>query len=1258
MGVPMNALAAKAYLRVWSKLSKTSLMLAATFAALLLCLPASAQLNTGRISGQITDQTGGAIAGATVTVIDVARGQNRALTSDAAGDYAAPNLTPGIYTVRAEFMGFQTIERQNVEVTVGGDVRVDLTLQPGATTQTVTVTESIPVVNTTNAQTGGVLENKLLTDLPTIGRNYRWQQSLVPGVMVQMGSASTTFSVDVNGTTDGHATNSLVDGLYEQNYFTGEVTFGGSGEAGFTTILPLDAIQEVNLTTNPKAEYGWVPGVTTSIGLKSGTNDMHGEAYAFGRDTALSAKNAFASGPTPLGFEQFGGNVGGPIKKNKLFYFASYEGFREEATSITGNIIAPTSADLGAASTALTESIPDAMADIINNHGGAAALNQLSLNLAGCNYQTIKSIAAPTTGAALAADCATNQALAPGLWNNASLGQVPDAGHSDNGIIKADYHINDHHALNASFAYGSYEENAAGNSAAKITQNYWEEVLGVTANMARVVEIWTPNSNWLNEARWGRDEGIRPVARAECAPNGDLSNPTGLGASTGGFGGPNYAQQYGLLSGAPGCGIPTITLSSPITGQLGFSNSRIDNEVDEQGADSLSYTHGSHQFKFGTDIRAISVLGAKVLDSQSGTIGFGASGDAAFSGASSLEDFLVGQPSSETIRSGSPVRTTETYLIAAFAEDDWRIKPRLTLNLGLREEIDTAPASNTDNLGNFSPTSQTGIVAVTQPFKNQYTLEPRVGMAWDITGKGTTTLRAGGGVLHALITLMNFVGGGSTTASNYDNAPTGETLYNLNGSTLAAPGDGKSAFTSLIPQAASGVITSNPIIWNSNTALFPTPIPAACGNGFPVNGPGTVVGANNPLNPAQCLMSGGDPNLNYYRYYFWNVNFQHAFTNNLSLDIGYVGSRTTGIIQSINLNQAAPIDTANPSPSAEEQNAPYYNNPANKYNYPWFSNIFYQTGGQNDNFRSLQIYLVERPTHGLSFTGSYTYAGNFETQGVLNVNVPVTGVNGPYGANAYPAHNIAITTTYDIPGIKVPGQMLSGWTLTGHISYLTGVPQTFLDTTNDLTGSGTAGTPWTLYGPAAPFSQIFGRAGTIPCYGVAKGTGVTAGTFAKAPCTSVLAGSAATPWSNLPAACIQAAQNESSFSSGLTQGQTGTGLAQLAAIGCYMVNGSAIVPPAQGTYGNMLPDAIAGPGFSGLDASLSKTWKIKERYSAQFRAEGFNLFNRTIYTGASNNLGNPKAFGLATSTPDNAHGDPIQSRGGARYVQLGLKLFF
>jgi hypothetical protein len=202
------------------------------------------------------------------------------------------------------------------------------------------------------------------------------------------------------------------------------------------------------------------------------------------------------------------------------------------------------------------------------------------------------------------------------------------------------------------------------------------------------------------------------------------------------------------------------------------------------------------------------------------------------------------------------------------------------------------------------------------------------------------------------------------------------------------------------------------------------------------------------------------------------------------------------------------------------------------------------------------------------------------------------------------------------------------------------------------------GTPWTLYGSADPFSQIFGRAGTIPCFGVAAGTGVTAGSFAKAPCTSVQAGSAAAPWTNLPGACIQAAQNEPSFSSGLTQGQAGTGLAQLAAVGCYMVNGSAIVPPAQGTYGSMLPDAIKGPGLGLMDASITKEWKIKERFTTQFRAEVFNLLNRTQYLGAKVDLGSPSTFGLATNTPDVTRGDPIQGRGGPREFQFGLKLLF
>jgi hypothetical protein len=1221
------------YMRTSLNVRKTALLLA-TMAALLMGVPVSAQVNTGRISGAVTDQSGGVIVGATVNIIDVARGESRPLTTDSAGLYAAPNLTPGIYTVRAEAQGFQVFQRQNVEVTVGSDVRVDLILQPGSQNQTVTVTESLPIIDATNAQTGGVLENKLIQDLPTIGRNYRWMQSFVPGVLTGLGNTTGGFNVDVNGTTDGHGTDSMVDGLYQQNYFTSEVTFGGSGESGFTTVLPLDAIQEVNLVVNPKAEYGWIPGVTTSIGIKSGTNEIHGDAYAYGRDDALQARNPFASGQTPLSFEQFGATAGGPLKKNKLFYFMGYEGFRESAFSVV-NQQAPTTDVLPAGKNATGLSIPDAIADI-NAKGKNALLSQLSLNLAGCNPALITSTM--TTGAQVAAAgaCNANQFGALSLWNNPSAGLIPENGRSDNGLFKLDYHINDHHALNGAFAYGNYFTTAAGNKPASITQNYWEEVLSVIGSQARIVEIWTPNSAWLNEARWGRDSNKRPVGRAECAlaPNGDINDPVGIGVSGGGAGGPDYLKQYGLLSGAPGCGIPTIVLTSPVAAQLGFSNDRIDNEVDTQGADSASYTHGAHQFKFGVDIRAISFTGAKVLDAQSGVITFGQGNVRPFSGATSLEDFLTGMPSSESIRAGSPVRSISTNLIGLFAQDDWRITPRITLNLGLREEIVTPPTSPTDNLGNFSPASPTGMVAVTRPFSTHYNFEPRLGVAWDVTGKGRTTVRAGAGVLTDLLTLMNLISGGSATRANYDNVPTGETLYNAAGVPVVAPGNGKSAFVSPLPAQ---------IIWpktnSSTTPLFPTPIPAACGNGL---------GGN----PNPCIMSGGDPELRYYRYYFWNVNFQHAFTNNLSLDVGYVGSRTNGIVNTVDLNEAAPTDDISlATPDSEQLRAPFYSQ------FPWYSNILYLSSAQNDNFRSLQVHLVERASRGLTFSTSYTYEGNYLTQGVLNINVPVVGTDGPYSKNLYPAHNLSVQATYQIPGIKSPGQILQGWELHANVGAVSSQSVVLADTKDDLTGSGTAGTPWTLSGPADPFNKIWGLANNIPCYGV---TGITTSSFKNSPCTQEAAGPASAPWANLPPACIEGAQNEASFP-GATAGtntQDGLPLYQLAATGCYALGGSAIVPPAQGTYGTMLDNAIRSRGQILADASATKNWKITERFTAQFRAEVFNLLNRTQYIGASTDLGSPSRFGLAVNTPDVARGDPIQGRGGPRYFQFGLKLLF
>ncbi len=1241
---------------VWAQLNirQTALILAAIIATFFICLPLTAQVNTGRISGAITDQTGGAIAGAKVTVTEVATGVARALVTDAAGLYAAPNLNPGIYTVHAEFMGFEALDRQNVNVGVGGDIRLDLTLQPGQQTQTVTVTEALPVINTTNAQTGGTLENQLLTALPMVGRNYRWLQDTVPGVVIAKGQG--TGNIDANGTIDGHGSNTLIDGVSAQSYFLAEPTFGGTSEAGDTTLLPLDAIQEINLVINPKAEYGWIPGVTNNIGLKSGTNNMHGDAYAFGRDTGFDARNAFATSRFPTAFEQYGGTLGGPIKKDKIFYFIGFEGFNEDLTSVVTET-APTLADTGSNNGL---SIPEAIA-ATNSYilhptalNPVVALNQLSINLAGCNWNNTNIHS--TVAATVATACTSgNQFGAPGLWNNPNLGVLPDDGFSDNGLVKVDYHINDHHSLNGAFAKGYYVENAAANSAAKIAQSYWEEILGVKAQMFRGEEVWTPNSSWLNEARFGLDQQSRPTSRAECTTDGQdpFSNPLGLGATTGGFGGPNYVSQYGLVSGAPACGLPTIILSSPVNAQLSFSNAKAHAEKEYQGTDVASYTRGKHQFKFGVDIRAINFVGAKAVDQQSGVVNFGQSNSAAFTGANSLEDFLVGVPSSEIIRGGSVLRNVNENLAAMFVQDDWRILPKLTLNLGIREEIATPPTSVANDLGNFNPaisaSNPTGITAATRGWNTQYHFIPHLGFAWDVTGKGTTTIRAGAGVANGLTTIMNFIAGAGSI--DLSAAPTGETLYSAAGVPVTAPGHGESSFTTELPISGTGVtnkgiIISSPIIWNANTPLFPSPIPEACGNGLP----STANSAN--INPPPCAMYGTDPNFKYYHYISWNLNFERAFTSHLSLDLGYVGSRSTNLLQDINLNQATPNpNSAQATTSFEQANAPY------ESAFPWFSTINYATPSGNDNYRSFQAYLVERPAHGLAFTVAYSLTGNYQSQGVLNIHMPVVGSNGPYSGNTYPLHNLKVTASYNIPAIKSPAQLLGGWAISGSVVFESSLPFNALDTKDDTAGAGpTVGSgsgsftfspssPWTLYGPAAPFNQVFGRAATIPCYGVS-------GTFAKAPCIQVANAA------SMPAPCIAAAESEAPSPGSAPGAPFTTQLAQLDAIGCYMVNGSAMVPPAQGTYGTMLPDALRGPGEGLVNFAASKDMKFNERFSAQFRWEVFNLFNRTQYLGQGVNLGSPNTFGIATGTPDVIQGGGYSFSGGPRSMQLGLKIFF
>jgi hypothetical protein len=242
------------------------------------------------------------------------------LTTDESGSYNAPSLIPGTYTVRAEYKGFRSIERQNIVLEVGKEDRVDLELQPGEQSEKIIVTEALPLVETTNAVLGGTLQPGTIEDLPLNGRNFMKLLDLRPGVTTYIGGGAWTQST--NGLRPEHNVY-ILDGITGMEPLGGQSTINSVSLAGdAASLLPIDTIQEFNVQQNPKAEFGWKPGAITNIALKSGTNAWHGTANAFGRTDKLDARNPFltginADGSTQkqrIGLEEFGATFGGPVK--------------------------------------------------------------------------------------------------------------------------------------------------------------------------------------------------------------------------------------------------------------------------------------------------------------------------------------------------------------------------------------------------------------------------------------------------------------------------------------------------------------------------------------------------------------------------------------------------------------------------------------------------------------------------------------------------------------------------------------------------------------------------------------------------------------------------------------------------------------------------------------------------------------------------------------------------------------------------------
>ena len=1174
---------------------------------------ALAQSTAGRILGTLTDQSGAAVAGATIVVTDTQRGTSRSVTTDDSGNYLVADLQPGTYKVHAEAKGFKSVERPSVLVEVATDVRADFALQPGEVTETVTISEEVPLVNTTSATLGGTLSNKEINDLPLNGRNYENLLQLRPGVVRYPGGGfSTTSSNGLRAEDNSY----FVEGLFNSEPYSGQAIINGAGIAGDSaTILPIDAIQEFNLQQNPPAQYGWKPGSVVNVGLKSGTNNIHGTAFIFGRDGAMDARNYFNMSPAPKlprTLEQFGGSVGGPIVKDKVFFFGSYEGQRYDVGNSFGGVTSPSMVHIadngtcaGGFSGDCADSIPDAISDL---QLAGVPVDAASLNIAGC---ALSGSSVTCNGSGFPLNNTQGIAITNG-FNNVV--------HVNNFVGKVDSRLNDHHSINGMYFFGN---NSGTVEDFPELQSKWLSDIHTRAQVVGGSWVWTPGTTWVNETRFGYNRLYQPTLP------GDLNTP---------------ASTYGLNTGVTGAftgGLPRIGFGGYFfPGLGGFKWPKFQGpDSITQFVDHVAYTHGKHAITLGGELHYSKVTNAAYGNARGSITFLGGVAIGAGAGSTPLEDFLAGLPFKSSVEVGNPTLHLHNWAYAGFFQDDFRATKNLTLNFGVRYEFSSVPQEANNLLGNFDPNA--GLVQVGHQISSLYNPDhknfgPRAGFAWDIGGQGRTVLRGGGGLTYETINWQSYVA--FNNAFGPGSVPTG------------APIDASGT-------TSGGTITTG----NVTVKNFLNPIPWDTA-GSPLYGGSSVNCFNSP-----CPIMTVDRNLTTPYVWNWTLSLQHSFTPNLSLEMAYVGNHGSNLTGIRDINQAPvgsgwpaaaisaciasgytdPNNCAPDSTGGEEANRPF----ANKF--PYLANIFQMANVYRSNYNGLQVTLNARNFHGLSMVAGYTYSHASDDVGAnwdfgYGSGLPQNSYNpGAEYANSDfdMRHRLTLSLTYAIPGRSGFGQMLQGWEINSIATIES--PQYWgpIDLGTDAAGTGAL----PVSPPAtAPIRWSFYRAGTAALgnpsdFKSGKGTGI--------------------PFygpgdPSMPSGCAASALAKDG-------GSAGPETAALNLFGCYAAGNSVMMAPPLGQFGNMGRNMFQDTGFRNLDFSLAKNFLFGEVRRLQFRAEFFNILNHPNFAnpyGGQNGFGlndpSVQPFGCGCATPDVAAANPVIGSGGSRAVQLGLKFIF
>jgi len=957
-------------------------------------IPSFAQKITGDVSGTITDASGAAVSGAVVRAQNTGTGENQTATTNDTGFFRIVNLNPGEYRLSVVASGFKTMERQ-ATVNIALTTQANFSLQVGSRTETVEVQGVAPLVEATEDRLSTLFVGREVADLPNNGGDFNNLLDGVPGVQRSPGGGFQSLNINGQRATSN---NFAVDGIPNNDRYYGESSLGQAAISGTAAaLIPLDGISEFNVQSNPGVEFGVKGGSVINIGLKSGTNQLHGNVFWDRHTDAFDARNWFATSVTPFRLNQFGASGGFPIKKDKAFVYMSFQGFHLK-DQFPSRVTLPAQKEIDdAMACVMTGNNPNSVNDpnpatCINNGVPGPGPDQI--------VGTLDDGIPSTLGSNLLSFIPL--APSPGTKVNIVANNTLDV---TNFHVKFDYVFSQSQRVSVKYLFGDSfqsQPSAPGvpQSAGPLASspNMWNSVAPTRAQLAGINYTWTISPTKVLESRFGYQRFSQRIG-----VNNNI-DPSALGINTGPLGaGPQDTENFGVPAlyylgyfGASGYSVVGGIQGYPIV-------TRPDASYDWQ--EHLTMIKGNHTIKVGGQFQDAYTKSRRdrsrtalsfYYHGNYGDYYYGADDPRHFESArvAALNEILLGVADDAARSFGVTNRHIFQKSLGLYVQDSWKVKPNFTLELGVRWDVAGALGER-DHLGaNFLPDSPKadagGFVSLSkQPLygvdKNNF--GPRVGFAWDIFKSGKTVLRSGYSLNYDL--------------PNFGAIHAPQTYFNMWSGT-------RSGFFTQVAQGEFPVdITSTP---TENLALFTgntlCPDHVCMATGVNIFGATSASTPPPPFNVVQVIRNFRTPMNHAY-----NVTVEQELSHKMSFSVAFVGTAGRDLLNWRDLN-ACPISTL-PCDSSRQ---PF------STQFPDYNHILQLNNDGYSNYNSLQLAYKVRDLHGLTGQINYVRSKSRDTGSANRGGDFLSNYQNPYNVskNYAPSNfdtpwNINFTVVYDVP---------------------------------------------------------------------------------------------------------------------------------------------------------------------------------------------------------------------------------------------------